>query len=175
MVLTQPFLTCYCCSLLNVCCQSHTHALSLLIIFCPSLIHICSCFPVSDLLLLLSAYHTPACSTLTFAAVLHPSKLSSSMCPPLDCVQLTALRPRGSVAQWPSTKAPGASSTSATKFLQPFETAVANPILLQNTHTHNTYTQMHAHIDVCLGLAVIFILYFWEEYTPILLRKIDIQ
>lgn len=78
-----------------------------------SFLYVC---PASVLLLLLSTQCTPACSTLTFAAVLHPSKLRSSMRPLLDCVQLTALRPRGSPGQWPSTKAPGASSTSATKF-----------------------------------------------------------
>lgn len=86
----------------------------------------------------------PACSALTFAVVLHPSKLRCSARPLLDCVQLTALRPRGSPAQWPSTKAPGASSTSTTKFPQPRETAVANPILLQNTYLHtNTHTRVH--------------------------------
>lgn len=122
----KTFWTCYCCSLLK--CKSRMLSLTgtCCLAICPffffffvplkfrfSFLYVC---PASVLLLLLSTQCTPACSTLTFAAVLHPSKLRSSMRPLLDCVQLTALRPRGSPGQWPSTKAPGASSTSATKF-----------------------------------------------------------
>lgn len=45
----------------------------------------------------------------------------------------------------------------------------------KHTHTHNACTQMHTHIDVCLGLAVIFILYFWEKDAFMLERERDIQ
>lgn len=110
----------HCLNANHACCHSQAHAVSQFVpfFFVPlkfrfSFLYVC---PASVLLLLLSTQCTPACSTLTFAAVLHPSKLRSSMRPLLDCVQLTALRPRGSPGQWPSTKAPGASSTSATKF-----------------------------------------------------------
>lgn len=179
-ILTQTFWTCYCCSLLRckslmlsvtgTCCLANR----LYFFLNPSKnSNLRSCmfallFLFLSSLLLLSTQRPPACSTLTFAAVLRPSKLRCSMHPLLDCVQLTALRPRGSPGQWPSTKAPGASSTSPTRFPQPRETAVANPILLQNTHTHTDtiqyiHTNTYTHIDVCPGLAVIFILYFWEK------------
>lgn len=57
-----------------------------------------------------------------------------------------------------SSKTLGASSTYATKFPQPWETAVENPILLPNTQIHT-----NPPIGVCLDLAVSFILYFWER------------
>lgn len=122
----ETFWPCYCCSLPKMQIThsvSHRHMLFfaipplwLLWNSKPSFLYVCSSIPASVLLLLLSTQRSPACSTLTFAAVLHPSKLHCSTRPLLDCVWLTALRPRGSPGQWPSTKAPGASSTSATKF-----------------------------------------------------------
>lgn len=38
LILTQTFWTCYCCSFVNACCQSQTHTVFLLVIFCRSLI-----------------------------------------------------------------------------------------------------------------------------------------
>lgn len=72
--------------------------------------------------------------TLTFAVARRPSKPRCSVRSLLDCVQLTALRPRGFQGQWPYTKAPGALATSATRFPKPGEEAGANP-------THSPHTR----------------------------------
>ncbi|MEQ2229059.1 hypothetical protein ILYODFUR_015056 [Ilyodon furcidens] len=77
--------------------------------------------------------------------------LHRSLCPLLDCVRLTALRPSGSGAQWCSTKALGESSTSATKLRQHRETAVANPILQKRTLTQSPH-----------NCALTF--FFWPEH-----------
>lgn len=159
----KPFgcvIAAHCCNANHTCCQSQAHSVSLLIlvfILGRLLFSSCFCSPfvVNSTHGSLQHFNLPSLK----AAVLNVS-------PPWLCSvdSATPLWLRG-------TKALGASSTSATKFPQPGETAVANPILLQSTHTQNTCTQIHAHIDVCLGLAVIFILYFWEKDAVVLLRE----
>lgn len=130
----------------HTCCQSHSAPLIVFIlIFPPGTSFILA----SVLFLLLSTRHASACSTLTFAVVPRPSKPRCSMNPLLDSVRLTALRPRGSLAQWPSTKALRASTTSATKFHQPGETVIANPILSKKNKKIK-HTTMHNRVNTLM-------------------------
>lgn len=132
----------------HTCCQSHFAPLIVFILIFPAGT---SFILASALFLLLSTRRAPACSTLTFPVVPRPSKHRCSMNPLLDSVRLTALRPRGSPAQWPSTKALRASTTSTTKFHQPGETVVENPILSKKKQkTKKTHTPMHNSVNTLM-------------------------